>query len=111
LPTPATPAPVCSCPSDAPQPKPLGVHARNFNKLIASQRACVERTIAHLKNWRILAYGYRRLTANFPATLAVVTNLEIYRTSIHASSTTHLGQSRSTGASLRGVTSKVVLVP
>ncbi|MEV0269627.1 transposase family protein [Hamadaea sp. NPDC050747] len=63
----------------------LGVHAREFNKLIASQRACVERCIAHLKNWRILATGYRRLTANFAATLAAITNLEIYRTSTFAS--------------------------
>lgn len=66
-------------------PDPLGVHAREFNKLIASQRACVERAIAHLKNWRILARGYRRLIVNFPATLAAITNLEIYRTSTSAS--------------------------
>jgi hypothetical protein len=31
-------------------PDPLGMHAREFNKMIASQRACVERAIAHLKN-------------------------------------------------------------
>jgi hypothetical protein len=62
-------------------PEPLGVHARDFNKMIASNRACVERAIAHLKNWRILAYGYRRLTTNFAATLDAVTKLEIYRTS------------------------------
>jgi hypothetical protein len=61
------------------------VHAREFNKLIASQRACVERAIAHLKHWKILATGYRRLTANFPATLAAITKLEIYRTSTHVS--------------------------
>ena len=66
-------------------PDPLGVHAREFNKMIASQRACVERCIAHLKNWRILAHGYRRLTTNFAATLAAITNLEIYRTSTHVS--------------------------
>jgi hypothetical protein len=66
-------------------PDPLGVHAREFNKLITSQRACVERAIAHLKNWRILAYGYRRLTENFPATLDVITKLEIYRTSTSVS--------------------------
>jgi len=62
-------------------PDPLGVHAREFNKLIASQRACVERAIAHLKHWKILATGYRRLLTNFPATLAAITKLEIYRTS------------------------------
>ena len=41
--------------------------------------------IAHLKNWRILAYGYRRLTSNFADALAAVTKLEIYRTSTYAS--------------------------
>ncbi|MCP2322266.1 hypothetical protein HDA40_000773 [Hamadaea flava] len=66
-------------------PEPLGVHAREFNKMIASQRACVERAIAHLKNWRVLAYGYRRLISNFPATLAAVTQLEVYRTSTSVS--------------------------
>jgi transposase len=55
-------------------PDPLGTHARDFNKMIAPRRACVERCIAHIKNWRILATGYRRLTSNFPATLAVITS-------------------------------------
>jgi hypothetical protein len=62
-------------------PETLGAHAREFNKAIASRRSCVERVIAHLRNWRILATGYRRLLANFPATLAAITALEIYRTS------------------------------
>ena len=62
-------------------PDPLGVHVREFNKLIASNRACVERAIAHMRHWKILATGYRRLLTDFPATLAVVTNLEILRTS------------------------------
>lgn len=70
-PTPATPGPACSSPNGARRgPDLLGMYAREFNELIASQRACVERCIAHLKHWRILAYGYRRMTANFPATLA-----------------------------------------
>jgi hypothetical protein len=34
-----------------------------------------------MKNWRILTTGYRRLLADFPATLQVITKLEIYRTS------------------------------
>jgi hypothetical protein len=41
--------------------------------------------VAHLKNWRVLAYGYRRLISNFPATLEAVTKLEIFRTSTFAS--------------------------
>jgi transposase len=60
---------------------PLNTEIRAFNKAIASRRASVERAIAHLKNWKILATGYRRLLTNFPATLAAVTALEIYRTS------------------------------
>lgn len=68
-----------------PRGEPMTSHAKDFNKMIASRRACVERTIAHLKNWRVLATGYRRLLADFPATLAVITRLEIYRTSTVAS--------------------------
>jgi hypothetical protein len=59
----------------------LTASARDFNRQVASQRAAAERAIAHLKNWRILATGYRRLLADFPATLRVITKLEIYRTS------------------------------
>jgi len=29
--------------------------------MIASRRACIERAIAHLKHWKILGTGYRRL--------------------------------------------------
>jgi hypothetical protein len=66
-------------------PAPLSEHTRAFNKAIASRRACVERVIAHLRNWKILATGYRRLLANFSVTLAAVTALEIYRTSTSTS--------------------------
>jgi hypothetical protein len=65
--------------------EPHSAHIREFNKAIASRRACVERVIAHLKNLKILATGYRRLLANLPATLAAVTMLEIYRTSTSVS--------------------------
>lgn len=65
--------------------EPHSAHVPEFNKAIASRRACVERVIAHLKNWKILATGYRRLLANFPATLAAVTALEIFRTSTYTS--------------------------
>ena len=62
-------------------PEPLSTSIREYNKAIASRRACVERVIAHLKNWKILATGYRRLLTNFEVTLTAVTALEIYRTS------------------------------
>lgn len=65
--------------------EPHSPHIREFNKAISSRRACVEHVIAHLKNWKILATGYRRLLANFPATLAAVTALEILRTSTSTS--------------------------
>ncbi len=52
-----------------------------FNRAIASRRASVERVIAHLKNWKVLATGYRGLLDRFPTFLDVIVKLEIYRTS------------------------------
>jgi len=46
-----------------------------------SHWASVERVIAHLKNWKLLATGYRGLLDRFPIFLVVITKLEIYRTS------------------------------
>jgi hypothetical protein len=60
---------------------PFSASIRDYNKAIASLRACVERVIAHMKNWKILATGYRRLLENFEVTLTAVVALEIYRTS------------------------------
>ncbi len=54
---------------------------REYNRVIASRRASIERVIAHLKNWRLLATGYRGLLDRFPLFLDAVTKLEIYRTS------------------------------
>jgi len=68
-----------------PRRKPNGQHltesARDYNRAIASHRASVERVIAHLKNWKLLATGYRGLLARFPILLDTITKLEIYRTS------------------------------
>jgi predicted XRE-type DNA-binding protein len=66
-------------------PQPLSSSIRDYNRAIASRRASVERVIAHLKNWKILATGYRRLLTNFEATLIAVVALEIYRTSTNPS--------------------------
>jgi hypothetical protein len=55
--------------------------ARDFNRMIASQRASVERVIAHLQNWRLLATGYRGLLDRFDVFLDTITKLEIYRVS------------------------------
>lgn len=61
--------------------QPLTESAREYNRAIASRRASVERVIAHLKNWRLLATGYRGPLDRFPLFLDAVTKLEIYRTS------------------------------
>lgn len=55
--------------------------AREFNRMIASHRANVERVIAHLQNWRLLATGYRGLLDRFDVFLDTITKLEIYRIS------------------------------
>jgi hypothetical protein len=49
--------------------------------MVASQRASVERVIAHLKTWKLLATGYRGLLDRFPGFLDTITKLEIYRAS------------------------------
>ena len=49
--------------------------------MIASHRASVERVIAHLQNWRLLATGYRGLLDRFDVLLDTTTKLEIYRIS------------------------------
>jgi hypothetical protein len=68
----------------APHRKPKGQalteFARDYNRLIASHRASVERVVAHLKNWKLLATGYHGLLDRFPIFLDTVTKLEIYRT-------------------------------
>jgi hypothetical protein len=52
---------------------------KNWNKTVASIRAAVERTISHLKNWKILATGYRGRLNELPRVIRIVTNLELYR--------------------------------
>lgn len=52
---------------------------REFNRSINSWRAPVERAIAHLRNWKMLATGYHGLLSRFPDNLQVITRLEIYR--------------------------------
>jgi hypothetical protein len=64
-----------------PKGQDLTETARDYNRAIASRRASVERVIAHLKNWKLLATGYRGLLHRFPMFLDAITKLEIYRTS------------------------------
>jgi hypothetical protein len=68
-------------PDRKPKGRPLTASARDFNRKGASQRASVERVIAHLQNWRLLATGYRGLLDRFDTFLDAITKLEIYRIS------------------------------
>lgn len=68
-------------PRRKPNRQELTESARDFNHAIASHRASVERVIAHLKNWKLLATGYRGPLDRFPVFLDTITKLEIYRTS------------------------------
>ncbi|MFC4337667.1 transposase family protein [Salininema proteolyticum] len=51
---------------------------REFNRGIKSHRAAVERGISHLRNWRILATGYRRPLRYLYRTSQTVMKLEQY---------------------------------
>jgi hypothetical protein len=68
-------------PRRKPKGQDLTETAREYNHAIASRRASVERVIAHLKNWKLLATGYRGQLDRFPTFLDVIVKLEIYRTS------------------------------
>ena len=68
-------------PDRKPKGDKLPESARDYNRMIASHRASVERVIAHLQNWRLLATGYRGLLDRFHIFLDTITKLEIYRIS------------------------------
>ena len=50
-----------------------------WNHSIASLRVAVERAIAHWKNWKILATGYRGRLSELPNLIRIITTLEYYR--------------------------------
>lgn len=52
---------------------------KQFNHQISSFRCVVERCIAHLKNWKLIATGYRRQLKNLPTIITLITKLELYR--------------------------------
>lgn len=54
---------------------------KQYNATVNSIRAVVERTVAHLKTWRILHTDYRRPLKTFPQTISAVIALELYRMS------------------------------
>jgi hypothetical protein len=49
------------------------------NRAHASARAAVERTIALLKQWRVVGSGYRGPLARFPRVIRTVVALETFR--------------------------------
>lgn len=52
---------------------------RVWNAGISQLRWAVEHTIAHWKDWKILASGYRARLSELPAVIRIVTMLEHYR--------------------------------
>ena len=54
---------------------------KEFNTAVNKIRYLIERTIAHLKTWRILHTDYRRPLATFATTISAVVALEFYRIS------------------------------
>ncbi|HEX5404416.1 MAG TPA: transposase family protein, partial [Pseudonocardiaceae bacterium] len=66
-------------PRKKPKGGELSVGDKENNKTISSIRSAVERCIGHLKNWKILATGYRGRLAELPALLQIVAALEFYR--------------------------------
>lgn len=57
----------------------LSSNDRSGNRNISALRSAVERAIAHLKNWKIIATGYRGRLAEPPAVIRIITTLEFYR--------------------------------
>ena len=57
----------------------LNDHDKAHGKQISLIRSAVERAIAHLKDWKILATGYRARLVELPKVIRTVTRLEYYR--------------------------------
>ena len=50
-----------------------------FNQSVSKLRAAVERAIAHLKDWKILATRYRGPLTRFPRIVKTITALAFYK--------------------------------
>ena len=66
-------------PMKKPKGGELSVGNKENNRKISSIRSAVERCIAHVKNWKILATGYRGRLAELPNVIRIITSLEFYR--------------------------------
>ena len=60
--------------------RPRADWEKKFNKTIAGLRTRIEHYIARLKNWKILAKGYRGRLNELPAIIRIITQLELLRT-------------------------------
>jgi hypothetical protein len=72
-------ATTATTPQRKPPGRPLTTAQKTFNHQVSSLRCAVERCIAHLKNWKILATGYRGRLNELPAIIQITTTLEFYR--------------------------------
>lgn len=57
----------------------LSTRDTDSNMEVSALRSAVERATAHLKNWKILATGYRGRLTELPAIIRIVTALEFYQ--------------------------------
>jgi hypothetical protein len=57
----------------------LSEDRKHVNRVISGYRSAVERCIAHLKNWKMLATGYRGRLNELPNIIRIITRLEFYR--------------------------------
>jgi hypothetical protein len=72
-------ATTATTPERKPPHRPLTQSQKTFNRDVSSLRCTVERCIAHLKNWKVLANGYRGRLSELPAVIQITTALEFYR--------------------------------
>lgn len=73
----------CDLPFKKPKSRPLMMHEIYFNRQQAPKRIVVEHTIAHMKQWRILADRFRNTTNRYNL---IFKNIAGLRNFIHASS-------------------------
>lgn len=66
-------------PTRQPRGGELSGHDQRGNQEISTLRSAVERSIAYVKNWKILATGYRGRLDELPNIIRIVTKLELYR--------------------------------
>ncbi|WP_219813114.1 transposase family protein, partial [Rathayibacter rathayi] len=66
-------------PTKKPTGGELDDNTKTSNRTLSIIRSAVERCIAHWKNWKILATGYRGRLHELPNLIRAITKLELYR--------------------------------